>query len=461
MSERWRRKTYYKPRVLIDTARVLNPQYADSLLCITGPQLEMLRNLTQYLHRRSTFVSAYDTEGYLAPTNEEWDDIQDIVAELEETLMGCEDFLTLMEQLLVQMTCVCSQVSAQERLGPVMEPMVEEYLTGGEMQFVDDYGGDTVIDTKRCATAQLVWQLCYELMTEVIQPLQESTVDILLPVAMVLLVTWIGTPVLGIPAGVFVGLIWNIIEAWVEGSLESVRNTIISYQHELVCAVYNGLATDYRAAEAEAVLVIADMAGLSPIDKIVVHTLFAPWAIALAALAWNNQTAWATSNVESGYCADCDIIEGVDWWALRLEPSTNTITLDNTGNAHWEDGCWQGNVPDGEVCCGLIFRVQNQVGDCTLKAMSGPDAGCTGASLWDNTSAHLPNDMYFGVNGEQIDEESCKERLAPDAEDSPPTNAVNRITGPTGVNAGFQLGWSCVGYAEVVAIWQIFEGEAP
>ncbi|GAG68916.1 unnamed protein product, partial [marine sediment metagenome] len=94
MTDVWRRKTYYRPRVLIDTARVLDPQTPDSLLCITGAQLEMLRNLTQYLHRRSSFADERHDGYYIAPDNDEWDEIEAITAELEETLMGCEDITT-------------------------------------------------------------------------------------------------------------------------------------------------------------------------------------------------------------------------------------------------------------------------------------------------------------------------------------------------------------------------------
>jgi len=90
MSEVWRRKTYYDKRVLIDTDRVLNNPGEDTLLCITAAQMEMMRNLCQYLRRRSTFVSEYHDQFYVAPSELEWDDLQDIVSELEETLMGCE-----------------------------------------------------------------------------------------------------------------------------------------------------------------------------------------------------------------------------------------------------------------------------------------------------------------------------------------------------------------------------------
>lgn len=88
MSEAERRRGYSDPRVLLETARVLDPQFSDGVLYITGAQLEMLRSLCQYLRRPGTFVTEYSEGFYLTPTTEEWDDLQAIVADLEETLMG-------------------------------------------------------------------------------------------------------------------------------------------------------------------------------------------------------------------------------------------------------------------------------------------------------------------------------------------------------------------------------------
>lgn len=83
-----RRRNYDSRRVLIDSARVLDPQFDDSLVYLTGAQQELLRNLTQYLHRQGTFVDTYYAQHYLTPDADDWDMIQSIIADLEETLMG-------------------------------------------------------------------------------------------------------------------------------------------------------------------------------------------------------------------------------------------------------------------------------------------------------------------------------------------------------------------------------------
>lgn len=306
MSEVWRRKTYYKPRVLISTERILDPQYDDALLCITGAQLEMLRNLTQYLKRRSTFSQSESDVGYLTPSTADWDTIQAIVADLEETIMGCEEFTALFEDMLAQLQCICQGASSSTVMGPGVPPIIEERLGDGGMQETDDYGPDTVIEAKRCALAQLVYWQAYEWLTEWVQPGQEVAADVMLGVALAGIAVMLGTTVMGIPAATFLVMLAGLADVLVEGSLQDVRNAIWANRQELTCAVWAGLADDYRQAEKLAVEVIEGIGELSPIDKIVMHAMYAPWAIGLAAIAEANATAWALSVVDAGACDDCD-----------------------------------------------------------------------------------------------------------------------------------------------------------
>jgi len=53
----------------------------------------MLRNMTQYLNRPNTYVWEYEVDKYLTPDAANFDDIQAIVANLEEKLMGNENVL--------------------------------------------------------------------------------------------------------------------------------------------------------------------------------------------------------------------------------------------------------------------------------------------------------------------------------------------------------------------------------
>lgn len=88
-----RRRSYDERRILIDSARILDSPFDDSPVCLSGAELELLRNLTQYLHRQDTFVATYYANHYLTPDVEAWDAIQAVVAGLEEKLMGSPNTL--------------------------------------------------------------------------------------------------------------------------------------------------------------------------------------------------------------------------------------------------------------------------------------------------------------------------------------------------------------------------------
>lgn len=88
MGENERRRGYAYNRVLIESDRVLDPEFNDAVVFLSGAQIELLRNVTQYLNRLSTYVSEYNPGYYLVPTDEDFDDILEIVADMEETLMG-------------------------------------------------------------------------------------------------------------------------------------------------------------------------------------------------------------------------------------------------------------------------------------------------------------------------------------------------------------------------------------
>jgi len=311
MGNEWRKKTYYKPRVLISTERVLDPQFEDGLLCITGAEFEMLRNLTQYLRRRSTFSEDETESGYLSPSTADWDTIQAIVANLEEKLMGCEELMAVFEDMLLAMQCVCNKASALPALPPPSDPVIEVYLGDGSMVPGDVHAGDTVLEADRCAVAQLVFWQSWGWLTEWIQPAQENTAAILMPLAMGAIAVMVGAPLLAVPAAGLYALAWALVEIWVDGSLQNVQNELWANMDELICAVWAGLLVDARAAETAAHAVIENISGLSPIDIIVFRAMYAPWAIALAERAHNNGTAWALAHVEAGACDDCD------WWWVR------------------------------------------------------------------------------------------------------------------------------------------------
>lgn len=305
MSESWRRKTYYRPRVLISTDRVLDPQFADGLICLTGAELEMLRNLTQYLHRRSTFAESESAAGYLTPDTANWDTIQAIVATLEEKIMGCEELMSLFEDMLTAMQCVCNKVAESGTDGGSVQPIIDIGIEDGDLIENDPYGPDTEVIARRCAVAQLTYWQAWEWLTEFIQPFQENSMDFVVPAALLLIKGMIGAGPLAIPAGALLVLIGLLIDIWVDGSLSDVQNAVLAHREELICAVYNGLTYDYNMAYTRARNVIDDIEELSPVDLVVIRTMFSPWAMKLASLAYTAATDWAVANVAAGACDDC------------------------------------------------------------------------------------------------------------------------------------------------------------
>ena len=460
MTEAWRRKTYYRPRVLVDAVKVLDPQFPDALLCITGAQLEMLRNLTQYLHRRSTFVSELDSGYYLVPDNDDWDDIQTIVADLEETLMGCEELTAVFESMLAQLQCVCSKMTTLLSYGPALDPLVQYYLDEGTMVDTDENDDTVPVDADRCALAQLTFWQAWNILTEWAQPAQELGMDVVVPLVIALFVTTTGGPVLGIPAATLILAISALVESLVDGSLANVQNEYWAFKDEIICALYRGLDTSYQQAENNTDAVIADMDALSPIDKTLLHIMTEPWMIYLAQVALTANTPWAQANVESGACDDCDELVGDDWWALYRDKDTNTLELDHTVGGYWLDACWQYSIPAGQTVCGVVFEVKNLSGDCDIKRMSAFEAGCSGTGLWDNQSGGdcAEAGWYFAVNGDNIDEVGCKAQLAPG---STTLAGVTILEGALDINGGWNMGFSCTGYAEIHVAWVVFEGTSP
>ena len=88
--------TYYRyreDRVLLSWSQISRPTASACWIHLTGAQVEMLRNMTQYLNRPNTYVWEYEIDKYLTPNADNFDDIQAQVANLEEKLMGNENTL--------------------------------------------------------------------------------------------------------------------------------------------------------------------------------------------------------------------------------------------------------------------------------------------------------------------------------------------------------------------------------
>lgn len=99
MSER--RRNYRYNRILIESERILDSEFAGAVVFLSGAQIEMLRNVTAYLCRLDTYVAESHLGYYITPTAADYDDILAIVADLEETLMGNENVIFGYNDVLV------------------------------------------------------------------------------------------------------------------------------------------------------------------------------------------------------------------------------------------------------------------------------------------------------------------------------------------------------------------------
>lgn len=335
----WRRKRYYNPRVVIGTADILDCPFPDSLVCLTGAELALLRNMTQYLHRRSTFASAYHEGYYLAPTNEEWDALDAIVAGLEDKLMGCPDLLTMLEDILAAAQCACEGASPGY-IEPYLVNYYDDLADDGTVIYeLPDGTPEPPIDD-RCAVAQLVWAYQYEFLVETLQPAQEFLHTVLLAGVLGLIGTAIGGPVLGMSAAAVSAFITALLDMGVKSDLFNVENELVSLKWDLVCAMYmvfdeGGTYTDATAAAAA---VIDDSTEWSPIDKLLFKRGFSPDFMAKAQEAWTAQTAWATGNVTAGYCDLCQYGPPTQEYWATAPPCPGVMTL--SGGAYCKDGYW-------------------------------------------------------------------------------------------------------------------------
>lgn len=87
---------------MIDSARILDSPFDYSVVFLSGADLELLRNLTQYLHRQDTFVATYFDNHYLTPDVDDWDAVQAIVANLEDKLMANENLIFGYNEVLAE-----------------------------------------------------------------------------------------------------------------------------------------------------------------------------------------------------------------------------------------------------------------------------------------------------------------------------------------------------------------------
>jgi len=341
MAEEWRKKGYYGPRVLIETGRITSPQLDAILICLTGPQVEMLRNLTQYLHRRSTFAQDYEQDYYLAPNNEDWEVIETIVAELEGNLMSdcLNDLIVAIEAqtavIDAMMQCVCTSTAYQQNIAsqlPGLSGYVDQtlvnYLAPGETE------GNPInpaTDTEKCELAQAMYYYIYDAFTEDILPFANASADTLTGLIVATSTFALLGGFLGLPV-VILGYVVSGVVAWaIDGAISSIINWLLAIKDEYVCVLYNAYP-DYALASQGASTLIDDDGTLSYLEKNMLKSLMASsWHMTWVSKDQQTNGTWDSYFI-AGQCDDC------------VPPDPECQTLDCAG------GNW-GDIPPGVLAC--------------------------------------------------------------------------------------------------------------
>jgi hypothetical protein len=360
------------------------------------------------------------------------------------------------------LACICQKLYRALE-DPAMAGIIDDGLADGTFT-IDDPAPITAapaLDSDACAVAQLTWHWAYECLTEIIQPSQRGALAVLTPLALAAIASWIGTPVLGIPVGVLVVLFNDILDVLYEGSLQNVVNGLFEIQDDLVCALYDGMKDGgtFGDAHAAGTDVINAQEEFSPIDKIVMRGLIAPWTMQLMETGWTNLTDWATSRVEAGFCASCpeDAICGTDWCAVPYNGPKKTFSIDQAGSGGWLTECWPYTVPDGKHLAGMFYEVSGRYGGGSLKRMNAVSAGCpTTDSLWENTSDNLVDNWYFQYRVDRFDDQECHSMVRPDAVQQ--NQPFLDKTGPLDTSGAWQFGWNATGGATITIHYLVFVG---
>jgi hypothetical protein len=399
MSDTWRRKSYYRPRVLVGVDDVLDSDFPDVLCCLTGGQVNLLRNLLQYALRRSTWVSEYHDSYYLAPTEAEWEQLEDVVAELEVSLVGCDD-------IVAQLNCICNAIKG---LGDVAAPDSSYFLEdqptydNEDSSVEEDTGSPPVSSTwddwraYRCKGAQMIVDDAVDLFSNLEQVVEEVGTVTFLAIEAAL-----AASLVGIPATVAIGLaqffLLNLADFVWDESYEWIQDN----KQGLVCAIVNSATSSEANAAINAYIDDNwDKLWLNGAVKLVFtrHTLKQLFDEALP-----SYTARA-GNYGTGYCALCEEpILGTDWYAIPLSGEDWT-------HSQLTDALYKWCLPALEVTdkyiAGLIIEVEcSENGYPNWKTMTRQTAQCaeTAGQMFADSAPQYVSGTFARVNGDNITE---------------------------------------------------------
>jgi hypothetical protein len=499
MADEWRIKRYYRPRVLLDVQTLLSDTSGEFLLCLTQQEAAILRSLLSYAHRRSTWVAEYRENDYLAPTNEQWDLLEQSLADLEERLMSglCDDLIeqlenivTAQQALTTQMEgtgeavgniaasmpdivtaieCICGRLENQEFniiISPEWDqiPDVTNYYEWGVN--VPDPTIPSQGDSDACGLAQAWYHAGFEFLTEVLLPTIRFGFDKAIPAAAAALAAWTGG--LAVPAmmGVYAlaEAVQEVMELAYDAAETNIENWIWARKEDLVCPMYLGLK-DGMTASSQLAAIWADVldpsGDISAGDKLLVKLAFGGLTVSAAQVAWDNSTAWATSVVTPGYCSACEEppIVGDNWVAVPYDGPSNPVDIPHPAGAYWATGCWPFTTPAGHEVIGLMYELTRRDGTLQCKRMIGPDVGCSGDyGFSDNTNDWHGVQWYYSCKQWDHDDAAVIAAVHPGAQAE--YNCWPKGSGISWSQA-WQLGYNGTDHVTIYVRYVVYRGTTP
>jgi hypothetical protein len=293
--------------------------------------------LVQYAHRRSTFVSEYESLTYLAPTEEEWDSLQAIVATLEGKLMNCED-------ILEQLQCICASLRglrAQQDWpsGGIFDGQADydDYQSSVEEDVGDPPPGFATWDEWRVQKCKALQKL-FDDVINVFQDLQVIWAAGGSVTFIVLQTVMLGTAIIP-PVAIALALVEILAVVAIALWAEEVIDWVQLHKPSLVCAAYNA-TTEQEARAAVHAYVVSNWDCTMAYNALLYFLNDKVFSDVWDGTMPDYET-WQ-GNYSEDYCDQC-----AEGFTYEWDPPADPPWLLTDTNAEWTpEGwlhCWQGN----------------------------------------------------------------------------------------------------------------------
>jgi hypothetical protein len=322
-----------------------------------------------------------------------------------------------------------------------------------------------LVDEEACKLAQCIWQAGFELVTEVFLPIFGAGYGDLLPAAAAALAAFTGGATLPVLIGVYAltDLLQELGEIAWEAAEANLINWMLAHKQDIVCELYfnikdGGTGTSIWASVASEI--VEPSGDLSAGDKVLVNFWFGIIGNYAARIAQTLDTAWYQSVPEAGYCDECEEppIIGSDWVAVPYNGPHKEKVLYHPPGPSWVGACVPDDLPPGYTCVGMFIEVAGAYGNCDIKVVHGPNAGCDGPlSFIPDAFVPLSDNWYYYRDDFNHNHDECVAQVHPGAIQQP------HWLNPSGDTTSFawMMGWDCEGGFTGTLHYLVYAGTTP